>query len=318
MARNEADNAWKNILETYLKECFDFCLPELSQLIDWSKPYVSLDKELHAITKATKKGTRFVDKLFKVYLKNGIEKLILIHIEIQGDSDQEFTERMFVYRYRIFDKYKKEVVSLAILSDDQKDWRPESFRMGLPGSYLTSEFWIIKVLDFANQLQELEKSNNPFASVLLVQLKALQNKSKPDKDRKKIKVALTKRLLKKGFDRENITNLFKFLDLLIGLPEELEIEYRDEILDLEEPHMEYITSIERIGIKKGLEQGRLEGKLEGKIEGKLEGKIEGKLETELKIAKRLLAEQLDHSFIAKMTGLSLEKIEELQEDGVLV
>lgn len=324
MARNESDSAWKNILDTYLKECLDFCLPELSRLIDWSKPYVSLDKELHAIIKGTKKDSRFADKLYKVYLKNGEKKLIFIHVEVQGEYDSEFTQRMFVYRYRIFDKYKKEIVSIAILTDDKKDWRPEKFQMGLPGAYLTSEFWTIKVLDFENRLHELENSKNPFASVILVQLKALQNKNKSDKDRKKFKIALTKQLLKRGLNRENIIHLLKFLDWLIGLPEELEIEYSNELFDLEETTMAYVT-IESLAIKRGLEkglqqgleQGLQQGLEQGLEKGLEKGRIEGKLETELKIAKRLLTENYDPTIIAKITGLSLEKIEQLQEEKAI-
>jgi hypothetical protein len=52
-------------------------------------------------------GRRYVDKLFQVLLKSGLEQWILIHIEVQMDDESEFPERMFIYhyRYRIFDKY---------------------------------------------------------------------------------------------------------------------------------------------------------------------------------------------------------------------
>lgn len=50
-------------------------------------------------------------------------------------------------------------------------------------------------------------------------------------------------------------------------------------------------------------------KEEGRIEGKLEGELEGKQE----IAKRLLEENTDPAFVAKVTGLSLDKIKLLQK-----
>ena len=34
---------------------------------------------------------------------------------------------MYVYNYRIFDKYNKEVASFAVLGDDNPDWRPDHF-----------------------------------------------------------------------------------------------------------------------------------------------------------------------------------------------
>ncbi|MES1988911.1 MAG: hypothetical protein V4440_12945, partial [Pseudomonadota bacterium] len=64
MGRNESDTAWKIILDSYLKDFFDYCLPKLSADIDWEKPPVPLDKELEAITKGNDTGKRLLDKLF--------------------------------------------------------------------------------------------------------------------------------------------------------------------------------------------------------------------------------------------------------------
>jgi len=44
------------------------------------------------------------------------------------------------------------------------------------------------------------------------------------------------------------------------LPEDLEVEFREELMAFEEEtQMPYVTSVERIGIQKGLEQGRKQG-----------------------------------------------------------
>jgi len=58
-----------------------------------------------------------------------------------------------------------------------------------------------------------------------------------------------------------------------------------------------------------LETAKNEAKLEGKIEGKEEGKLEGKIE----IAINLIKEGNDNHFISKITGLSIQKIEELRQ-----
>jgi hypothetical protein len=39
MKRNEQDTAWKEVLDAYFKDCLDYCLPELSSLIDWGKAF---------------------------------------------------------------------------------------------------------------------------------------------------------------------------------------------------------------------------------------------------------------------------------------
>src|SRR5207253_5432946 len=59
------------------------------------------------------------DKLFKVWLQEGDEVWLLIHIEVQGQAQAIFPQRMFVYNSRTFDRYNRAVVSLAVLADDQ-------------------------------------------------------------------------------------------------------------------------------------------------------------------------------------------------------
>lgn len=56
------------------------------------------------------------------------------------------------------------------------------------------------------------------------------------------------------------------------------------------------------GMAKGIQKGRQEGLQEGHQKGKLE------------VAERLLSEGIELTFVAKMTGLSLERLETLQEE----
>src|SRR5262245_3483622 len=114
-SHSEQDTAWKDILDCYFKDFVHYCLPDLSVLIDWSKPIIPLDKELQSITKDS--GKRLLDKLFKVFLKDGHERWILVHIEIQGKKEEDFAKRMFTYAYRVWDKYQQVLVSCAILTD---------------------------------------------------------------------------------------------------------------------------------------------------------------------------------------------------------
>jgi hypothetical protein len=221
MIRNESDIAWKEILDFYFKDFISYCLPQLFELINWKKKWVSLDKELQSITKGTESGKRLLDKLFKVYLKDGTEQWILIHVEVQGKKEEDFPKRMFTYGYRIYDKYQKPIVSCAILTDEQKNWRPNSYKVGLVGSYLSSEYLVIKLIDYQDKLKELDNSMNPFASVILTQLEALKSKLKPNEQRKHVKFALTRRLYEKGFSKAEVINLYKFIDWIIGLPSHL-------------------------------------------------------------------------------------------------
>ena len=54
-------------------------------------------------------------------------------------------------------------------------------------------------------------------------------------------------------------NLYAFIDWLLVLPEALETAFLEDIEQLEEEtKMRYVTSAERIGIRKGIELGRQE------------------------------------------------------------
>lgn len=259
-----SDTAWKEILDAYFPDFLAYCLPQLHALIDWDKPWESLDKELYAITKAHLIGKRILDKLFKVYLKSGQEQWILLHIEVQGKPEKYFPERMFVYTYRIFDKHQQLVISCAILTDDSFHWRPNRYEMGLAGSKTTHEFIVVKLLDYEDRREELEQSSNIFASVILCQLDALKNKYKSSEERLKIKYNLTRRLYNKGYTAKQIKDLYIFIDWLIHLPKPLEIEYHQQIYQFEkERKMAYVSTAERLGIEKGLSQGLVQGRQEG-------------------------------------------------------
>ena len=67
------------------------------------------------------------------------------------------------------------------------------------------------------------------------------------------KVRLTRMLYDRGYGRDEVLGLYRFIDMVIGLPEELEDLYHEEIVREEEVKgMPYITTAERIGIRKGM------------------------------------------------------------------
>ena len=83
-------------------------------------------------------------------------------------------------------------------------------------------------------------------------------------ERKEQKLTLVRRLYEQGLERENIINLFKFIDWMLTLPSELEKEFWQEFREYEETSsMRYVTSVERIGIEKGIEQGIQQGLIKG-------------------------------------------------------
>jgi len=65
-----------------------------------------------------------------------------------------------------------------------------------------------------------------------------------------------------------VINLFNVIDWLMQLPEWLNNKVWQELETIEEREkVQYITSVERIGIAKGIVKGRMEGRMEGRVEG---------------------------------------------------
>lgn len=260
----EMDSAWKNILDAYFHEFMLFFYPALTDAIDWSAPYDVLDKELEAITKDAMIGKQFVDKLIKVKSKEDQEQFVLVHVEVQGDPQTHFPLRLYQYNYRLFDRYHLPIVTLVVLVDNHKNWRPTHYSNFIwEYEIVRFNFFTTKLLDYAENRDVLEQTDNPFGIITLAQLAAAQTRKNVE-ERYQIKFALTRRLYDKGLSRDAILNLYRFLDWVLSLPEDLEIRYNEDIKQLQgERTMEYMSSIERIGMKKGYEQGKLEGSIQG-------------------------------------------------------
>lgn len=145
--RSDLDSPWKEALEHFLAPFLAFSFPEIHEAIDWRRGHESLDKELQQITRNARVGRRLADKLFKVWRKDGSEAWLLIHVEVQGRRERAFAERMFVYSYRIHDRYRRAVVSLAVLCDDDPNWRPDRFEHGAWGGVTGTRFLTVKLLD---------------------------------------------------------------------------------------------------------------------------------------------------------------------------
>lgn len=251
------DSPWKESLDVYFKLFVALFFPQAHAEIDWDRGYESLDKELQQIAPEAELGRRVADKLVKVWLKDGQEQWLLVHVEVQTFEQAEFARRMYIYNYRAFDRYNREVVSLAVLGDDNPQWRPESFGYGRWGSHAGIRFPIVKLLDYAPEA--LEENPNPFAMVVLAHLETLQTHQAPGQRRAR-KVRLIKGLFDRGLSAEDVRRLFRLVDWLMDLPDVLEEGFWDEMKQyVEERNMPYVTTPERIGRRKGLTEGLTEG-----------------------------------------------------------
>jgi len=254
-ASDDYDSPWKGLIEQYFADFLAWFFPKVHAGIDWAQGYEFLDQELAQVTRDAELGRRRVDKLARVTGRDGEEDWVWVHIEVQGARQREFAERMFVYHYRLFDRYRKPVVSLAVLADLEAAWRPRTYRYRRWGCGLAFLFPVAKVLDWRNRWVELEASRNPLAVVTQAHLKTQATQHDPA-ERYRWKWRLLRGLYERGLTREDVVTLFHFLDWLMRLPLELEQQLWRELQAEEEVRkMQYVSSVERIGRQKGLQQG---------------------------------------------------------------
>jgi hypothetical protein len=266
-AMSDYDSPWKEALDVYFEAFLLFFFPRVHADIDWSRRWESLDKELQQVVRDAELGRRYADMLVKVWLRDGRECWLLIRVEVQGRFEADFARRIYVYNYRIFDRYNHEVVSLVVLADDDPGWRPRTFWQGRWGCRSGIEFESVKLLDYAGR----EASDNPFAKVVPAHLKTLETRGK-DADRHAWKVRLVRNLYECGLGAQDVRELFRLIDWMMELPPALGALFWEEVKEIQkEKHMPFITTPERIGMEKGMKEGMEKGMKEGRREGLLLG-----------------------------------------------
>ena len=158
----------------------------------------------------------------------------------------------------------------------------------------------MKLLDYRDKWSELEASTNPFASVVMAHLKAVETKG-DNEQRYRWKLILIKRLYRQGYAKADVIRLFAFIDWVMSLPADMEKGLWTEIQKFEEEtKMEYVTSVERIGMEKGMEKGIEKGMEKGS----------------LNLLCRLIAKRFKTGYESLppiFTGLRAEDIEDLGE-----
>ncbi len=222
--------------------------------IDWSRGYAFLDSELQQLVREAEIGLLRLDRLVQVWRNGGDDALVLVHVELQNDPETEFARRMCMYNNRLYDRYDTDVASLGLLGDERPSWRPTTFRRALWGCYEEFGFPIVKLVDWRADRAALEANDNPFATVVLAHL-AAQDTRHNVPGRQVAKLALVRRLYERGYSRERILSLFRFIDWLLALPEAAQQAVWRGISQFEEDRqMTYITSVERIGMQRGQQE----------------------------------------------------------------
>ncbi len=266
------DSPWKVSVERLFPHFMEFFFPEIHPLIDWSRRFKFLTQELAQIsagiegelktqTRVYHRGTRVplrLDLLVEVYFNDGRKGRILLHLEIQNERDPFFDERLFIYHYRIFDKTRDPVITLALLTDFDPAWRPGKYMRELAGCSVEFNFPSRKLTDYNDE--ELAASRNPFAFIARAHLEARRTGGDM-KRRYDLRMVLQDAVEASGIGESEALWVMRFIEEVMTLPEDLHRKLFFERQARKEKAMVFTTYAERVGERKGIKKGELKGTL---------------------------------------------------------
>ena len=251
------DELWKIIIPTLWAPFLRFCMEDWVDKIDFTREPDFLDKELKRLMPRGKAKNRVVDVLMRVYLKNGESKIFLLHIEVQGYFDPKFEYRLYQYYYRISDFLQEPIETLAILIDDDPEYRPYEYRQVLGQTEMNFKFRMFKLLD--NPPRYIGKEDNPFSVVFEVAWYGIkQNMLKNDEDLMTLKFRLIKRLLENKTEDHVIYALLDFINIYLPFGNSKKSAIFDREIDLliEKDNDMEATTIRELYIKRVKENER--------------------------------------------------------------
>ncbi len=211
---SDHDSPWKSAIEVFFQPCMELLFPQVASQLDWHHEPVFMDKELQKLTSDSSDSRRHVDKLIRVCTLSGEYRWILLHIEVQGEPETEFTRRMFTYYYRLVERFDEPVVSMAILTDTRKSFRPDHYRQELMGCSIRFDFICVKLLDLQPRLDAMLASDNIFALLVAAQLIAKQVKN--PRQRTDAVLSFYRMARKKGYSRQHIFLMHDFIEWTPG------------------------------------------------------------------------------------------------------
>ena len=295
------DTLWKGILEDLFDDFLRFFYLNADDIFDMSRGFDFLDKELEDLfPQPEEEHVRYVDKLIKVWLQNGQEEWILVHIEVQGQSEKVFSERMFTYYYRIRDKYQRKITAWAILTDKNKSFHPSSFEESFLGTTTVYQFNLYKIIH--QNEAALRLSDNPFSIVVLTVLLALKKSKSNELELIDLKMDLVKHLIRKSISKEKIRALMNFLKHYVRFNNENTLIFEQKLEHF--TGKTYPMGIEQLLLHKAESKGEKKGERKGERKGEKRGDEKRLLD----VVRNARLNGLSLDVIANIVNLSVEQV----------
>jgi hypothetical protein len=268
------DRLFKELLSTFFVEFLDLFLPQVASQIDRSSIQFLPQEVFTDVTSGERKE---IDLLAQVRYQQQ-ETYFLIHVENQSSTQSEFPKRMFKYFARLLEKYDLPIYPVVIFSfDEPLRAEPQNYRVTFPD---------LNVLEFqfaAIQLNRLSWRDyltqpNPVAAALMSKMNI------PTEERPFVKAECLRLLATLKLDPARMQLISGFVDTYLRLDDIEKQVFQAAIstmgLEEQEEIMEIVTSWQQEALEK--------------------------------VAVNLLREGIATEVIVRVTGLTLEQVQQLQ------
>lgn len=258
------DGMWKEFTRYFWRDILHDFIPGLYSKADLEREAEFLDKELQEIIaddtkeEVGKSSKRYVDCLLKIYLKDGKEEWVLLHIEIQGRGGEMISLRMFRYHCLIFLRHKRHPAAIAILTAKRpkKEGEPGIYQADIFGTKIEYKYHTVKAYEYDDE--ELLASESP-VKLFIYAVKVAAKYRKSNEQKFEYMRKILRVLIGKGWDSKRRRYFIIMLEQTMRLSgKEYRIRFRDEAETLlEGKKMRYKTVTEEI-FEEGIMQEREE------------------------------------------------------------
>lgn len=296
--RKQNDELLKGAFEENFPDFLRFLYPQADNIFDLSRGIQFMDKELLAIVpdRERKQGKRIADLLAKVFLKDGTEKRILVHTEIEGGRQEEFAFRMFQYHYRLMDRNEGSVETIAVFTGDKAQPCPSEYRHQVIDTKIHFEYRAYHIFDHTDAA--LLAMDNAFALIVLACQKALLEGKVPEEELGENRLTIARALLRHSYNHDRIVSFLVFLKSFLYINDlELNRIFDEHIIQLSGGTID--MGVIEIVKKQERQQGRLEERAKAEAE-------------KLKSALSFKNMGIPVEDIAKGLGLTVEQVERLK------
>ncbi len=299
------DEAFKKLLQTFFAEFIELFFPELDVLLDHSHTRLLMQEQLVDIVG---EEAKILDLLLETRYK-ALDAYILVHMEPQSSRKKDFSERMFIYFGRLFERHRKEhrlIIPIAIFTADEGGEEPDTFRMAIPGREIVRfHYWKVELR--RHSWRRFVDSDNPVAAALLAKM------GYNEKEKKEMRLAYLRMLLRlrRKLDDARMALLMSVADLYFKPDPEQDERIMRELMNDHPKEGEAIMELMPAWKRWGYEEGIEEGLLKGKEQGVAEGKAEGMAEERAKVVRKMLAKGLDAAQIADMLDLTHDEVQRI-------